>query len=178
MSTRSSSPARLPRHSALAACLTAALGLATSTAMCDTNGVMHPQRAMHRESPRLAADMMPLVPAFLRAKAAEAEAANPSHPNAQDHLVTSCLDDGSAGTLRSVIADPMTVSGDSSNLTQLPMMCSRITLNTTAGVSGGIGVHQNELHIHGPVRTSFQSMAITCRAFSITSGAAPSACRT
>jgi hypothetical protein len=62
-----------------------------------------------------------------------------------DHLVTSCQDDGTAGTLRSVIQDPMTQSGDSINLTMLPMMCSRITLGGTA-----ISVTQNELHIHGP----------------------------
>ncbi len=65
-----------------------------------------------------------------------------------DHLVTSCLDDGSAGTLRSVIADPLTHSGDSINLTQL--MCSKITLGTTPPISGAIHVYQDELHIHGP----------------------------
>lgn len=148
MPTPSSLPSRLPRHSALAACLATALGLAASTAIGGPNQVMHRERAMQRELPRAAADMMPVVPAYLRAKAAEAEAANPSHPGAVDHLVTSCLDDGSAGTLRSVIEDPMTGDGDSINLTQL--MCSKITLNTTPGVHGAIRAIQSDLHIHGP----------------------------
>ena len=38
---------------------------------------------------------------------------------AQDHLVTSCLDDGSPGTLRSVLQDPAVASGDSINLSEL-----------------------------------------------------------
>jgi len=63
-----------------------------------------------------------------------------------DHLVTKCVDDGSAGTLRAVVEDPNTISGDSINLTQLPMMmCSTITLSGTSIVVG-----QKDLHIHGP----------------------------
>jgi hypothetical protein len=51
--------------------------------------------------------------------------------------------------LRSVIGDPGTVSGDSINLTMLPMGCSTITLGT-GGIQGAIVVNQDTLHIHGP----------------------------
>lgn len=57
------------------------------------------------------------------------------------HIVTSCADDGSAGTLRSVI--DAAVSGDTVDLTQLT--CSTITL-----ASGGIWVPQDGLSIEGP----------------------------
>src|SRR4051794_7938050 len=123
MSTLSIYRMRLPRHTALVACLAAALGVASSVAIAGPNQAMHRERAAQWTLPHVAADMVSAVPAYLRVEAARAQAAKPYHPNAMDHLVTSCLDDGSPGTLRSVIADPTTVSGDSINLAQV--MCSK-----------------------------------------------------
>ena len=67
---------------------------------------------------------------------------------ATNRLVTSCLDDAGAGTLRNVIAAPSTVSGDEIDLTQLTNCPnSKITL-----VTGGshIPISQNNLTIKGP----------------------------
>jgi hypothetical protein len=71
----------------------------------------------------------------------------PEHLSGTTHHVTSCADDGSDGTLRRIIEDPtmMTMSGDSIDFTQLPMMCSKITL---AGSS--IHVNQDYLYLKGP----------------------------
>jgi hypothetical protein len=62
------------------------------------------------------------------------------HP-AGTQLVTSCADDGTSGTLRSVVAT--TVTGDTIDLTQLT--CGEITLLT-----GQIDVHVDDLTINGP----------------------------
>ncbi len=61
--------------------------------------------------------------------------------------VTSCLDDGSPGTLRSVIGDAATVSGDTVDLSALSCPASKITLQT-----GGshITIPQSSLTIKGP----------------------------
>jgi hypothetical protein len=64
------------------------------------------------------------------------------HPDATPHIVTTCADDGSPGTLRSVIADPMTFSGDVVDLSQLT--CGRITLGSE------IRIHQDDLTLIGP----------------------------
>lgn len=129
-----------PRHSLLTAGLLAACGLATAAA---------PHVAKHAET--LGSELKRVVPTYLRVEVAKAEVANPYHPaTGTDHYVTSCADDGSPGTLRSVIENANTVSGDSINLTQLLMTCSKISLGTTAGISGAIHVSQYELHIHGP----------------------------
>jgi len=62
-------------------------------------------------------------------------------PSASTLPVSSCADDGSAGTLRSVVA--AAASGDTVDLSQLS--CSTITLT-----QGEIGVLQNDLTLHGP----------------------------
>ena len=66
---------------------------------------------------------------------------------AANRPVTSCLDDGSPGTLRSVVASPSTVSGDTVDLSALACAYSKITLDT-----GGsrILVPQASLTIKGP----------------------------
>lgn len=66
---------------------------------------------------------------------------------ATNRPVTSCLDDDGAGTLRSVIAAPSTVSGDTVDLSALTCADSKITLAT-----GGsrILVPQASLTIKGP----------------------------
>jgi len=67
---------------------------------------------------------------------------------ATNRIVTSCLDDGSAGTLRNVITAPSTVSGDEIDLTQLTNCAnSKITL-ATGGMH--IPISQNNLTIKGP----------------------------
>jgi hypothetical protein len=72
----------------------------------------------------------------------------PNHPWAgTTHHVTNCADDPApgSGSLRSIIADATTVSGDSIDFTQLPMMCSKITLGGDA-----IAVNQDSLYLQGP----------------------------
>ena len=67
---------------------------------------------------------------------------------ATNRIVTSCLDDGGAGTLRNVITAPSTVSGDEIDLTQLTNCAnSKITL-ATGGMH--IPISQNNLTIKGP----------------------------
>lgn len=71
----------------------------------------------------------------------------PEHPFGTPHHVTSCTDDPTpgSGSLRSIVADPATVSGDSIDFTQLPMMCSNITLGGQA-----IKIDQDSLYLQGP----------------------------
>jgi hypothetical protein len=66
----------------------------------------------------------------------------PRRPSGSLHTVTSCADDGSPGTLRTVIADPMTFSGDTVDLSQLT--CGTITLGSE------IRIHQDDLTLLGP----------------------------
>jgi hypothetical protein len=70
----------------------------------------------------------------------------PEHLSGTLHHVTNCNDDPApgSGSLRSIVADSMTVSGDSIDFAQLPMMCSKITL------TGAIGIHQDFLYLQGP----------------------------
>lgn len=57
-----------------------------------------------------------------------------------------CADDGSAGSLRTIIGDPNTHSNDTVDLSTL--VCSTITLDQT---KGAILVSQDSLYFHGPV---------------------------
>jgi hypothetical protein len=84
-----------------------------------------------------------------RKHASEAtRSATPRNPTFTTHHVTTCADDGSAGSLRTIIADVVnTVSGDVIDFTQLPMQCSTITLAPAGGV---IQVHQDSLYLQGP----------------------------
>jgi len=66
---------------------------------------------------------------------------------ATNRPVTSCLDDGTPGTLRSVIANASTISGDVVDLSALICPGSVITLQTGGE---GIGINQNALTIKGP----------------------------
>src|SRR5689334_23225200 len=90
---------KAPRRAALSASLSAALGLVCASA--------------------------PPVP-LLAAQQTQTFTAPRPTVTANDHLVMNCLDDNSPGTLRTVLADPTVVSGDSINLSQLT--CSTITL--------------------------------------------------
>jgi hypothetical protein len=65
---------------------------------------------------------------------------------AASHAVTSCADDGSPDTLRSVVENPATVDYDTVDLTQLPTGCSTITLTQHQAIH----VAQNSLYITGP----------------------------
>ena len=66
---------------------------------------------------------------------------------ATNRIVSSCFDDGGLGTLRSVIAAPTTVSGDTVDMSGLD--CSGFG-NKIALVSSGISVNQGSLTIKGP----------------------------
>ncbi len=101
--------------------------------------------------PRIRARSLPLAACLLAALAtAHADAAAERHRSMNDNgfahptgalPVTSCADDGSAGTLRSVVAGA--VSGDTIDLTSLT--CGTITLE-----SGAIPIAVDELTIVGP----------------------------
>jgi hypothetical protein len=66
---------------------------------------------------------------------------------ATNRVVSSCLDDGSAGTLRQVILDVATVSGDTVDMSALSCPSSKITLHT-----GGehLTIPQASLTLLGP----------------------------
>lgn len=65
----------------------------------------------------------------------------PNVPSANSWPVTNCADDG-PDSLRSVIAAPTTLDGDTVDLTQVPVGCSAITLST-----GAITVTQADLFL-------------------------------
>ena len=65
--------------------------------------------------------------------------------------VTSCADDGSGGTLRSVVSAVTTLSGDTVDLSTLSCLNSKISL-----VSSYITVAQNSLTIQGPGASALQ----------------------
>ena len=75
----------------------------------------------------------------------------PTSPHAGAiHTVDTCADDGSPNSLRSLIElSPDVHSGDTIDLTQLPMMCSKITLSNTFA-DGPISVTQDTLYLQGP----------------------------
>jgi hypothetical protein len=88
------------------------------------------------------------LPAYLRAKVLESRKSAVNAPAVNPpHVVTTCADDGSTGSLRNIIESMNTVSGDTIDLTQLPMMCSKITL---AQGSGAIKIYQDQLYLQGP----------------------------
>jgi hypothetical protein len=137
-----SASVQMPAANALALCLGLVLTQGDAIA------------APHRLAPARrvdSADLSTIVPPYVRLQVARAEAADPNYPGAgTDHVVTSCADDGGPGTLRSIIEDAVnTKSGDSINLTMLPMGCSTITLGT-GNIHREIDVVQDTLHIHGP----------------------------
>jgi hypothetical protein len=137
MSTRTFKFSR-SRPVSLAACVAVALGITVSTAQARETSPTHRQP----ERSRLAST----VDWFSHQREAAAtllQAGEPKLP-ASSHLVTTCADDGSAGSLRGVIGAAGTFSGDIIDLTQLPMMCSTITLGSE------IAVIQDTLYLHGP----------------------------
>ena len=143
----------MPRRKPLVACLAVVLGSAAIFATSsDANAAWqhkhdfkHPTRAhaatlskghLHQVVP----DHHQALIAHVHAKFGAARAKNPQQPSATT-AVTSCLDDGSAGTLRSVIAAAN--SGDTIDLSGLA--CSTITLAT-----GAIQTGLDDLTITGP----------------------------
>lgn len=66
------------------------------------------------------------------------------------HTVNTCADDDSPGSLRAIIASPNTGSGDTIDLTQLPMGCSVITLDGITHVPAQITINQASLTLLGP----------------------------
>ena len=142
-----------PRRKPLVACLAVVLGTAAIFATSSSataawqhkHDFKHPTRSHAATLPK--AHLHQAVPdhhqallAQLHAKFGSAKAKSPQQPNATT-AVTSCLDDGSAGTLRSVIAAAN--SGDTIDLSGLA--CSTITLAT-----GAIQTGLDDLTITGP----------------------------
>lgn len=79
------------------------------------------------------------------AQAASSTSIGPHAPTAQSWPVTSCADDG-PGSLRQVVANNQTQSGDTIDLSQI--QCATITLST-----GAIDIPQNDLTLRGPGAT-------------------------
>jgi hypothetical protein len=125
-----------PPRARLAASLAVALGATLSMAQ----GAGSAPDAHRSASPDFSAR---------RAHASEAvRNATPRNTTFTTHHVTTCADDGSAGSLRAIIGDVVnTVSGDVIDFTQLPMQCSTITLAPAGGV---IQIHQDSLYLQGP----------------------------
>jgi len=125
----------VPRRAQLAASLAIALGVTLSVAQAATPG------SNKNASPVLRG-------AGADGNSASRTSATPRNPASTTHHVTTCADDGSAGSLRMIIADTVnTVSGDVIDFTQLPMQCSTITL---APAGGAIQIHQDSLYLVGP----------------------------
>jgi len=125
----------VPRRAQLAASLAIALGVTLSIAQAAA-----PSTNQHG-SPVLRG-------ARVDGNRASRPSAMPRNPASTTHHVTTCADDGSAGSLRMIIADTVnTVSGDVIDFAQLPMQCSTITLAPAGGV---IQVHQDSLYLQGP----------------------------
>lgn len=124
----------------LALGLVAALGCSLSSARAAT------------EMPTDMSVMMERLP-YVHERARFESAASkrtPTHPAATTHFVDTCADDGSPNSLRSLIElSPNVHSGDAIDLTQLPMMCSKITLSS-AFADGAITVTQDTLYLQGP----------------------------
>ncbi len=127
---------RVPRRARLAAGLAVALGATLSLTQAaqpaaDING---------RLSPLFSAGHM-------HGNTASAHIASSRSPAFTTHHVTTCADDGTSGSLRAIIANANTASGDVIDFTQLPMQCSTITLAPAGGV---IQIHQDSLYLEGP----------------------------
>jgi hypothetical protein len=126
------------RRNVLAGCLAAAVGFSISSA-----------EATPTYPPIASAPVAPTygLPTYLRAKSLEARKSDTRRPSANPpHVVTTCEDDFSPGSLRLIIESPMTVSGDTIDLTQLPMMCSKITLAQHVPLE----IWQDTLYLQGP----------------------------
>lgn len=125
----------VPRRARLAASLAVALGATLSLAQA-----AGPAADRHA-SPNVRS-------ARAAGNAASKLSAASRNPTSTTHHVTTCADDGSSGSLRTIIADVVnTVSGDVIDFTQLPMQCSTITLAPAGGV---IQIHQDSLYLQGP----------------------------
>lgn len=133
----------VPRRLPLTACLTAVLGLALSSAEAGL-----PQHVMRQPVRRAAALPQPTLPFAQLASVLKQGSLPPGNPSATLHHVTSCSDDANdPGSLRNILADPTTVSGDGIDFAQLPMMCSTITLDAA---NGALKVSQDTLYLNGP----------------------------
>ena len=124
----------------LAVSLAAALGCSLTPVWAQQAGPSDPSVMM---------DRLPYVHERARS-AMPASHRTPAHPTAMTHFVDTCADDGSPNSLRSLLElSPNVHSGDTIDLTQLPMMCSKITLSNTFA-DAPITVTQDTLYLHGP----------------------------
>jgi hypothetical protein len=120
-------------RSALAACLATALGTA----------ITRPLPVYASTDPDQGAARLFRLPEYLRWHERAPGSVNPRVANSS-HPVTNCNDSG-PGSLRAVIGDAATMSGDTVDLSQLAMTCSRITLGGAA-----LHVYQDTLYLQGP----------------------------
>ena len=133
-----------PRRLPLSACLAAMLGLAFSTAEA-----VPFQGGMHRPNHRRAVVPSATLPFQKIAAVLQPGGPSPGNPASGTlHHVTSCDDDpNDPGTLRNIVSSPSTVSGDSIDFVQLPIMCSS-TITLSQGQA--IEVFQDTLYLEGP----------------------------
>lgn len=129
MSIRTSIVLRCPRRAPLAASLAAVLGLSVSAAQADNV---------------LPAGISTAAVRLLSTTAVPPRSAKSIQPSTP-HVVSTCADDGSLGSLRGVIDSANTVSGDTIDMSGL--MCSTITLDPN---KGEIVIPQSSLSLEGP----------------------------
>ncbi len=97
-------------------------------------------------APVAAISASPISPIFARVAAIQSTSAGPTAP--QILQVTNCSD-GDPGSLRAIIEDPATLSGDTVDLSQLPTFCGDVDSVITL-FNGEINVAQDELTLSGP----------------------------
>jgi hypothetical protein len=128
-------------HRSLATALAAALGCAASATWAGERG---------RDGPIDMSAMVERLPYVHERLSRSALPSRGSKHAAATHFVDTCADDGSPNSLRSLIELSLDVhSGDTIDLTQLPMMCSKITLSDTFP-DPAITVGLDTLYLQGP----------------------------
>lgn len=134
---------RLPRPHPLAACLTLALGFGLTAAQAE-----NPDEAAFPALDRLDSTLAsPSQVGALRAKSSGYSPRHTTPSSASTHYVDTCADDNSAHSLRTLVG--LAASGDTIDLTQIPMPCSTITLDDTQ-VPSQLEINQDVLYIVGP----------------------------
>ena len=137
---------RIPRRSALSVSLATGIGVS----LCLPAGAITPADLAEGKHVLGAVSLM-AGNALRGPKAGQHSQPNGRgpHPTPQTHTVDTCADDDSPGSLRAIIASPNTGDGDTIYLTQLPMGCSTITLDSSTHTPEGIKISQPNLHILG-----------------------------
>jgi hypothetical protein len=143
MSCRSMTP-RIPRRSALSVSLAMGIGLSLGVA-AGAATPDYPAKETH------AFGALSLASTNTSAASKGGQRSQPSQGGPRPttpHVVSTCADDDSSGSLRAIIASPNTADGDTIDLSQL--MCSTITLDATTHTPAHITIAQPSLNLIDP----------------------------